>query len=552
VPEVTWLGGGTTGSDGVTGDTNPTTGGPLPANASSRTTYTTFVPRTTNQLNTNTVSGSPTLLPNNPNGSGSNGDFLGTALAGAGIGAALCTAGLLGGVSGGAVGAGATAVAAGRGVPVFDGGVNAQTAFGNTLKSSDTFRENFLNCITRTIARAAIQQITTSVVNWINSGFNGQPSFVTNYRQFFTNVADRAAGEFIRGSGLSFLCSPFQNQIRIALAQSYARRNEAPSCSLSKIVGNQQSFMNGNFKAGGWAGLLSYTTVPTNNAFGADSYARNQLIQVQQSARGDASLLISPGGFLSKTECNPPDSKNPKDCKIVTPGRTIESALEGTLQTSLRSLELAKNFDEIISALITQLMTKVLYSGLKGAAGNQGYAANYLTPEQQGALSSAQGLLTDMQSRVITGQQYGQLQQGNVNDLQNTVKNLQDLVTCWETASSSESVSAENRVKAAGFATSTLAVERQYEARLDAYNLNIAKANQGIALLQDFQTRTLAITSASQVSAISTEYQQAIAVGGIVTPTDVEIAQQDRTSLLSNLGARDGKTSAELTQCHAF
>ena len=58
------------------------------------------------------------------------------------------------------------------------------------------------DCMARTVAKVAIQQMTVSIVNWINSGFNGKPSFVQNYQQFFNNVADQAAGEFIRGSSL--------------------------------------------------------------------------------------------------------------------------------------------------------------------------------------------------------------------------------------------------------------------------------------------------------------------------------------------------------------
>jgi hypothetical protein len=87
----------------------------------------------------------------------------------------------------------------------------------------------YLDCLVKSIAQAAVDQITRSVVNWINSGFNGQPSFVQNFNQYFANVADQAAGEFIKGSALSFLCSPFASQIKIAIAQSYANRNTAPA-----------------------------------------------------------------------------------------------------------------------------------------------------------------------------------------------------------------------------------------------------------------------------------------------------------------------------------
>src|SRR3989344_1557050 len=79
-----------------------------------------------------------------------------------------------------------------------------------------------------------------------------------SFNKFFNNVGDQAAGEFIRGTGLAFLCSPFQMQIRIAVAQSYARRGAA-SCTLTGVIKNINSFMNGNFSQGGWGGLLQFT-----------------------------------------------------------------------------------------------------------------------------------------------------------------------------------------------------------------------------------------------------------------------------------------------------
>lgn len=527
VPGVDWLGG-----SGVPG------GGPV----------TNFVPRTINELNSGNVPGNPNILPGtggtgNPNGN----DFLGTALLGAGIGVALCTAGFTtGALSGGAISL-ANRVTA---VPVADSVTN--------MGAADTaVRENFLNCIARTIARAAIQQITASVVNWINSGFNGQPSFVTNYKQFFTNVADQAAGEFIRGSGLSFLCSPFQNQIRIAIAQSYARRN-AQSCSLSGVIRNLNSFANGGqFSQGGWRGLLSYTNVPTNNPFGAFTYGQGALAQVQVSAVGQKQQDYVLGrGFLSseKEVCNGPvvDGKKTGCTKTVTtPGSTIAESLNKTLGVSQDSLNLAKSFDEIISALITQLMVKTLQSGLSSLSGTQGYAANYLTPEQQQAQAEAQAILTDMQGRVNIAQQYGGVWQGAIGDIQSTQQQLQSLANCWETASSTVEGAAK-RETAQRNATNAIAARDFYNAQVDAYNAKITATNESITLLQELQTRAIGVTSAGDVASVRSAYNQALASGKILSQTDVTNAQQDRATLQTALNARNTQTSSELQQCYAF
>ncbi len=537
VPGVDWLGG--TGSNGG--------GGPV----------SNFVPKTINQLNQGSVSGSPNILPGT-NVDAQGNSILGPALLGAGIGLALCTTGLLGGVAGGAVGAGSTAVGAVRAVPVQDLSLNLQTTFGNTLKSSDTFRDNFLNCIARTIARAAVQQITSSVVNWINSGFNGKPSFVTNFQQFFTNVADQAAGEFIRSSALSFLCTPFQNQIRIAIAQSYAKRN-AQSCTLSGIIKNLNSFSNGNFAQGGWGGMLSFVGTPTNNSFGAYNYGQNGLANAQIRALGQKQQDYTIGkGFLSSTQqvnCKVVNGAQKCDSVVSTPGSTIADSLSKTLgvsQDTLTQAGISGSFDAIISALISQLMVKALQGGVSNLSGTNGYASNFLTPEQQQAQADAQAVLTDMQGRVNTAQQYGAVEQGAISDIQTAQQQLQNVANCWETASSSPSLTTAQQQVAQTNATNDLAALHFYDPQVDAYNNNITKANTGIATLQDLQTQAIGVTSAADVAAVKAAYQQALTTGGIVTDADVTNAQQDRTTLQSALTQRNAQTANELQQCYAF
>ena len=75
-----------------------------------------------------------------------------------------------------------------------------------------------------TIAKLALEQILNATTAWVNKGFEGNPAYVTDPMQFFTKIADNIAGEFIRGSELGFLCSPFQAKIRIALARYHSQK----------------------------------------------------------------------------------------------------------------------------------------------------------------------------------------------------------------------------------------------------------------------------------------------------------------------------------------
>lgn len=507
-PNVITIGGGSTTPPGV--DWLP--GGPL----------SNFTPTPTNQLNDGTIGGEVSLLGTPPQPKSPT--DLTTALTVTGVGTALCTAGLLPGAIAGLVP---------RGMPVWEPVVGGAVV-------NDVIRENFLNCVARTIARAALQQITASTVNWINSGFDGKPSFIQNYQQFFTNVADQAAGTYIQGSALSFLCSPIQNKVRIALAQSYANRNAA-SCTLSRVSSNIQNFMNGNFNAGGWAGLLEFTTVPTNNPFGAYTYAQVGLSNTQALAQQDAQRRISPGGFLSKEECKPNQITGRQECKIVTPGQTIENSLSQTLGVSQRTLELAGvsgSFDTIISALLQQLMLRGLQGGVSNlSTGLGGYEGNFLTSEQKQAQKEGNELLTTLQGISNTAGQYGAAAQGAITDIQSTQTRLQELVNCYEKKN-------ENTQ-----ATTTAAKIAALEQRVAFYNGRITRSNEVIAALQNFQSRLLQATTPGQISAVKKDVDAAAANGTLISTADVTTAQQDRTTLQAELATENQQTAAALQQC---
>ena len=535
-----------------------------------------FNPRTVNQLNTGSIGGTPGILGNTAtnNPTGTPGLGLEGALVGAGIGTALCTAGLLGGVTvggastlsaGGSV-AGATALGI-TSVPVTDKGayviLGTQLGTSNALQGSQVFKADFLDCMTRTIARAALQQITASVVNWINSGFNGSPSFVTNYQQFFQNVADVATGEYIKGSALSFLCSPFQLQIRIAIAKSYANRNAAASCSLSKVIGNVESFMNGKFSQGGWPGLLQFTTVPTNNPYGAYAYAQIGLQNAQLNASANARQNMTPSGFLNfqqPYDCKPapgpaqPGQPAPATCKYrtATPGSIIEASLIGTENSSLNSLNMAKNFDEIIGALITQLMTRTLYGGLTSLSGNAGYQTNFLTPDQQQAQDQAQALMTAMQSKVVLAQQYGEVAQGSISDIQSTQQQVNSLRGCWNGWATGSGLSPEQLTHANERVRAASTTILQLDQKIDAHNDAIVRANTAIAKLQALQTKALSVASLADSIALIASYNSAEISNGLFSSADVLSAQQNRATLQTQLNSIRAATEAESQQCYAY
>lgn len=195
---------------------------------------------------------------------------------------------------------------------------------------------------------SVIESLGAATVAWINSGFQGNPAFVEDPEQFFADVADIQAGIFLNELSSGLLCTPIQNWVRINIASNYnSSLAYAPQCSFSAISGNLEQFMSGETFS--WTDWLSYTQNPNNNPFGATLGAKIELDQRIAAALGTQSKILDwGGGFLSY--------KNPETGKITSPGSVIQDQLNQRLFSGQKRLEIADEFDEVVTALVNQLI----------------------------------------------------------------------------------------------------------------------------------------------------------------------------------------------------
>lgn len=180
------------------------------------------------------------------------------------------------------------------GIPVFDAAV---TFVQSTFNSWDYAWENaikpLLSALGKLVAISLIQNITQSTVNWIKSGFQGNPSFIGDPAGVLQNTADQAIGEMIfRDPALNFLCSPFQIQVKLALGLQFQDFSRKINCTLSGIsknvnyaLNNSSISLNGStivqgnkfVNSGGWDNWIQMTTQPQNNPTGAFLIAKSEL-----------------------------------------------------------------------------------------------------------------------------------------------------------------------------------------------------------------------------------------------------------------------------------
>ena len=57
-------------------------------------------------------------------------------------------------------------------------------------------KESCLDTIAYTAAKIVLAKITQSTLNWINSGFQGSPTFVQNPGSFFASIANESLSYF--------------------------------------------------------------------------------------------------------------------------------------------------------------------------------------------------------------------------------------------------------------------------------------------------------------------------------------------------------------------
>jgi hypothetical protein len=250
-------------------------------------------------------------------------------------------------------------------------------------------KEYILDGIGWALAKAIVSSMVSSLINWINSGFKGSPTFVQDLQGFLLQTADQVIGGYIEDLGGfgSFICSPFRLDIQVSVALQYEQSRgdgqPAPTCTLSGVIDNIEGFIGGSFNEGGWKDWFRITATPQTytpygSALAAEAGARIRIINAQEE---ETKLLEFGDGFLSGEICEIVEGPGTtrEECFISKPGKIIQDALSFNLDTGRQTLISADEIDEVISALLGQLANTALTgaAGLLGLSGGTGYTDSY-------------------------------------------------------------------------------------------------------------------------------------------------------------------------------
>lgn len=432
-------------------------------------------------------------------------------------------------------------------------------------------------------AKLVISTITNSIVNWINSGFEGNPTFVQNPQQFLSDAANQASGVFIQQLGLTQLCSvDWFSKLKLALQYNvpYTQRMQ---CTLTGVAENfedslkrfEDSFMNG-----GWDSWLSMTAYPQNNIWGAYFESSDELARRQAAAAGSASMEASWGqGFNPLKKCAGGNTSqdyyctyvacagatSPAECRQqcmetsgtglstselcqlsggqmqnTTPGNIIADQLKVNLGSSVRQLEAADEINESLSAIFNALINQLITTGLSslsdsgsssGGSGGSWYDTSPTTQEKDDEITiidNAFGYEVD----------YRDTKQNSVYAYDGTITKLELLMTCYQGRSPVN----QTRIN------DIQAQINDYGGKKASLQLEVDNSNDLINQAEVLKTEISNASTYTELESLLNEFTDEIQPQAH-TYGDVQSAQSEYDSIKSALDTENSAIDAEYNLC---
>ena len=513
---------------------------------------------------------------------GSIGGLLGNAASSIGGTAASSIGSALG--LGGGVSSALGGLAGGGEVPVRDRSVISNTQSIARSQSTLVNKECVLDGIARGLQQVILRQVTTSIIRWANSGFQGNPSFITDINGFLRGVADQAFGEFLADNGLAGLCTAFRTPVlygvRLYFQEPFQRR---AACTLSDITSSASSFFNGgwyggvrtkvisvdrfiegDWSSGGWGTWYGMVTQDQNNPYGAFLLSVDEGQKRMNAATYAAERKASYGsGFLSFEDCKTVQGINgpQKQCQIVTPGSIIRDQVNSAIGTDLRVLENADEINELISAVASGLVLNIL-GGQRGLLGigdsrtgtNTSYLDVYSGTSNSILSGTAQEDALAMVSRSL--QDEYALQNtitGTLSYISQARLQVEAVAACYNTKISSGTLSSQNlalaqtNILAASSTINTLIVPRE-----EILKPIVSSTASNIKALTDIETALAFAQTDGERAVAATAYQNLLLQNKIHTGADLADAVSFRQTIINEMNDIMNNAAAKQNECANF
>lgn len=365
-----------------------------------------------------------------------------SSLFGGATGGTTSTSSAAGSAAAAAAGSGTQEGSTGSSVPTKDSSVQSNTGEIKKDTAKTTKREQCLNGAAYAVAKTALQKLSDKTLNWVKTGFNGNPFYVRDINSYLDSIKDEKLNNFVNNYVQS--SDPiFGNALRSVIKQQATGYSDG---FLSKVMNTPeglayQDFQN-DFTQGGWEALLNMDNNPIGAYFDATDTLSNIVNTAQQNVRDE---LEQGNGFLSMKKCveyagttpnaasgthadgtsgdddtaihgsgdsTGPVTSTPRCIRYetVTPGSIISEQVANITNSTADQLLNADSINEVLGSFFDQLMNRLFSDGLTGAGRGSarsttsgGFGTNVVTGSNGQTLASPTACQTPLGYNASTG-----------------------------------------------------------------------------------------------------------------------------------------------------
>jgi len=419
-------------------------------------------------------------------------------------------------------------------------------------------KENCTDSIFRAAARMILAYMTDSIIQWINSGFEGDPIFISNPKAFFADVANEVSGQFIEQLGLAGLCDPFRPRIIIALAQ-VPTFGERYRCTALDVLDNLQDFHD-DFSNGGWAGWFTILQ-PQNNFYGTLYNAEaDRARRIEDAGTYKRDELTQNNGFFSLRKCTALDPayealntdaeraaysgpwyeggiKGCVDTEVITPGKFIVESGVKINNAPIDDIISADEVNEVLTAIFNALINQLITEGFRSlsepsTSNRQSWNENLLD------LTKLQELLAEIKE---TGTEYYTLRKESVQIITELIFVLEDSLVCRGDLETRTGVDQSQKIAS---------LEIQREGLVDTlaiYKERLRILESHAPVLENLIAEAAGPSAQANLPFLIAQYEQSIAP---YAPTIQEL--NDAKADLENLTVDLVAAQADLAACEAI
>lgn len=310
--------------------------------------------------------------------------------------------------------------------------------------AATTKREQCLNGAADALAKNALQKVADKTINWVKTGFNGNPFYVRDTTSYLKSIEneklDTYLNKYVQTSN-----PIFGNALRSVLKQQTTGYTDGfLNKTMNTPEGRAYQDFQSDFTKGGWNAFLN----PNNNPVGAYFNAADELNYIISTAQQDVKEELAQGdGFLSMKKCveyEPIKTSGPRTCnggtpedellpgttcvpdqttttttatkpkciryETVTPGALISNQMASIANSTIRQLENTDKINQVLGSFFNQFIDRLLTDGLTGsgrgtsrATTGGGIGTNVVTGSNGLTLSSAAACQTPLGYDPATG-----------------------------------------------------------------------------------------------------------------------------------------------------